>query len=146
MSTHPADVFDWSRAGADWSRAVTGAMRSATQGWSQPILPGWTFNLNSNNSSAPQTEVEVLGKYSYGKQLGRISDALGALIDKLPKAERSGTAFEPFTEMKNDIDTLKQDAALARIARIEADLHLLKTAQPAEYERVCAALRRTLAR
>jgi hypothetical protein len=46
--------------------------------FSQPILPGWTptLNINSNNSTAPQTEMAVVEKHSYGRQLGRISDAL----------------------------------------------------------------------
>ena len=46
----------------------------------QPLLPGWTLNLNSNNSTAPQTEANVVAKHSYGRQIGRISDALRALL------------------------------------------------------------------
>ena len=62
----------------------------------QPILPGWTLNLNSNNSTAPRTEVDIVAKHSYGRQIGRISDALRVLLleqhSSLPK---TGPLAEP---------------------------------------------------
>ena len=118
--------------------------RSATPSWSQPILPGWTFNVNSNNSTAPQTEVEVVQHYSYGKQLGRISDALAALIEAVAPEGIDAAPYKPFTEMKDEIDGLKNDAAAARIDQLRADLLRLKVERPDEYERIRRSLRRTL--
>lgn len=45
-------------------------------------------NINLGQSSAPQVEQEVLEEVgSYGKQLGRIGDALIVLLRHLPKAD-----------------------------------------------------------
>ena len=60
----------------------------APQSLTQPILPGWPITINGINSSAPQTEVEVVQHHSYGRQLGRVADALEALI------EERGEGFE----------------------------------------------------
>ncbi len=144
MAATPS-FLDWPGASAEWARTLTAAVRTATTTWSQPILPGWTFNLNSNNSGAPQTEVEVLQKYSYGRQLGRISDALEALIAlRVPKEQQAGPAYQPFLTMAKDITAMKKAAALHRVAAIEADLRVLQTEQPAEYERLRQSLRRLL--
>lgn len=144
MTSTPA--ADWSGLGAasEWARTLADAVRATTPNWSQPILPGWTFNVNSNNSSAPQTEVEVVQHYSYGKQLGRISDALAALIEAVAPEGMKAAPYVPFTEMKREIDGLKNDAAAARVDQLRADLRRLKTERPDAYERIRQSLRRTL--
>ena len=57
----------------------------APQVLTQPILPGWLFansiNVTEENSASPGTEQAIVAKYSYGRQLGRIVDVLGELID-----------------------------------------------------------------
>ena len=145
MDTRPASLPDWSAAAAgEWTRKLTLAMRGATSVWSQPILPGWTFNINSNNSAAPQTEAEVLQRYSYGRQLGRISDALFALIHELAPQREGDTAFEPFVTMKHHIDELKSAAAAGRVDQLRADLLSIKAENRPEYERIRQSLRRAL--
>lgn len=66
----------------------------APQMLSQPILPGWTFadtvNVTEENSASPETERQIVSRYSYGRQLGRVLDAVNGLI-----AERPDTAPEP---------------------------------------------------
>lgn len=125
---------------AEWMRTWQTVWRGAPANLEQPILPGWTFNVNSNNSTAPQTEVDVIAKHSYGRQIGRMSDALELLI-----AERVGNTpkdqrFLDFLEMKREIDNVKQDAAAARIGRITKDLALLKTRDEEQYACVRDAL------
>ncbi|MCP4615127.1 MAG: hypothetical protein GY844_01695, partial [Bradyrhizobium sp.] len=70
----------------------------------QPILPGWVFgsvtNITEQNSSAPDTEREIVAAQSYGRQLGRVMDALAVLIADLPKAKQATTAFEEFTRIR----------------------------------------------
>ncbi len=83
---------------------------SAAPVFSQPILQGWTINVNSNNSRSPRTEGLVVSKFSYGRQLGQISDALAAIIDTLPAETRKEQAFVRFLKLKDAIDVLK-DAA-----------------------------------
>jgi len=75
--------------------------------FSQPILPGWTFNVNNYNSTSPRTEGLVVSKFSYGRQLGQISDALAALVDTLPEKTKAEPAFAAFLKMKAAIDVLK---------------------------------------
>ena len=114
----------------------------------QPILPGWVFgsvtNITEQNSSAPDTEREILASNSYGRQLGRIMDALAVLIDRLPPEEQEKEAFKEFTEVRDQINDIKQKAAGRRIDRIIADLAALKETRPEEYRRLAATLRDAL--
>lgn len=129
------DPAAWVRS---WSQAL------APQNLVQPILPGWTFNINSNNSSSPQTEAEVVQRHSYGRQLGRIAEALAVLIKDRGAKLRDEEHCAKFLEMKDEIDAVKHDAALARVERLGADLDLLKKLDRDEFERLRSALRRTL--
>src|SRR4051812_8051626 len=82
--------FPWTAmAPTEWMRAWQTMWRIAPDNLAQSILQGWTLNINSNNSTAPQTEVEVVAKHSYGRQLGRMSEALELLI-----VERHGATPE----------------------------------------------------
>lgn len=143
MATTPP--FSWAGIDpAEWMQPWLAAWRAAPDNLVQPILPGWTFNINSSNSAAPQTEADVVAKVSYGRQLGRISDALELLIEerhgKTPKDKR----FSDFLSMKHEIDKVKQDAAATRIRRITQDLALLKAQDKEQYLRLRDALREAL--
>jgi hypothetical protein len=139
MSTQSAGdaAWDW------WAR-----MWPAPQRLTQPILPGWTVapvvTINGVNSSAPQTEVDVVQKHSYGRQLGRLADAVQALIEDRdePLTDARITAF---TAMKHEIDDIKLDAATVRVEQLRADLATLRTARPDDYRRLREALRAALA-
>ena len=110
----------------------------------QPILPGWTLNINSNNSSAPQTEVNVVAKQSYGRQIGRISDALRALLlEQHPNPPKTGP-FAQFISMWEEIEEIKSESAKGRLEQIVSDLALLKDKDLPEYKRLREALRRAL--
>ncbi len=122
-----------------WSTLLHGTLRS----FSQPILPNWTFNIDSNNSSSPQTEADVVAQFSYGKQLGKINDALAWLIAHREDASGSA-ALSEFTTMKNDIDLAKAKSATRRIEQVTSDLAALKVLNPVEFRRVSAALRRAV--
>ena len=75
--------------------------------FSQPILPGWTINVNSYNSTSPRTEGLVVSRFSYGQQLGRIADALAAIVETLPAETRAKQAVKDFMALKAAIDVLK---------------------------------------
>ncbi len=131
---------------SDWLRAWASLFPPAPQSLNQPILPGWTLapvlNVNSANSSAPQTEAEIVQRHSYGRQLGRISDALEALI------ELSGAAQDKrlteFITMKQEIDAMKLDASADRIEQLVKDLAVLRNARPDDHRRLHDLLRRVL--
>ena len=79
----------------------------------QNINP-WTININSNNSSAPRTEQRILARHSYGRQLGRLMDAVDLLINDLEarKASISGDErVQDFHSLKDEIDDIKVKAA-----------------------------------
>jgi hypothetical protein len=139
MSTDTSGFWPWNW----WS-----ALSAAPQRLTQPILPGWTVapvvTITGVNSSAPQTEAEVVQRHSYGRQLGRIADALQALIDERDENAPDDRRLTAFTEMKHEIDDIKLDAAAARVDRLRADLADLKSDRPAEYRRLRNALRGVL--
>jgi len=130
---------------ASWLKQWTSAMQLAPNTLVQPILPGWTLNVNAFNSSAPQTEADVVSKHSYGRQLGRISEVLAILLDaRDPK--RSDERFEDFRTMTDEIDQIKAGNAEARVARLLADLDLLKVLRPEAHARLKDELKKRLPR
>ena len=131
-------------APAEWMRTWQAMWRGIPDDLVQPILPGWTFNINSGNSTAPQTEVDVVAKHSYGRQIGRMSDALELLIEERHGETPEEKRLSDFLTMKHEIDKVKQDAAATRIERIVKDLALLKAQDQEQYLRLRDALREAL--
>ena len=130
VNWHPADVW------RQW-------LQLAPNSLVQPILPV-TFNINSNNSTSPQTEANVVAVHSYGRQIGRISDALHALIlAEHPELAKTGP-FADFLAMWDEIEQVKADSAAARLEQIASDLALLKKRDRAEYGRLRTALGQAL--
>jgi hypothetical protein len=124
---------------SDWWKAFL----PAPQQLIQPILPGWTLSgltINSGNSSAPQTEADIVQHHSYGRQLGRISDALEVLIQERGESATDDERLTDFIAMKREIDEVKLDAAASRVRRLSADLAALKQARPDEYQKLRDAL------
>jgi hypothetical protein len=89
----------------------------------QSILP-WTWmfnptgsqfglvNINLGKSSNPDVEQEVLDDVaSYGKQLGRIGDALLVLMDHVPQDKLAPKEKKAFTDLRS---------LLAEIAAVKA--------------------------
>ena len=139
----------WPWTGIDpaaWMRNWWTTFGLAPPSLTQPILPGWTITINGINSSAPQTEVEVVQRHSYGRQLGRMADALQALIEERGEGAPDDDRFKEFTRMKQEIDEIKLDAAATRLDRLRDDLAALKVARPTEYHRLRDALQRMLDR
>jgi hypothetical protein len=120
---------------------------AAPRNFVQPILPGWfgiVTNITEQNSSAPETEREIVAAQSYGRQLGRVMDALAVVIADLPEEQQDAPAFEEFAKLRREIDDIKAQAAARRLDRIAADLATLKATKPEEYERLAATLRKAL--
>jgi hypothetical protein len=145
MATTEGPRFSWTGTDPmEWMRTWQVLWRGAPEVLTQPILPGWTLNINSNNSTAPETEVDVVAKHSYGRQLGRISDALATLIEERHGKTPKGKTFAAFLSMKQQIDEVKEHAAAARIERITKDLALLKQRDEGQFNRLRDALREAL--
>jgi hypothetical protein len=111
----------------------------------QPVLPGWNLgtviNLTEHNSAAPQTELAILQKQSYGRQLGQIADALQVLLTEREAAgKESQPALERFSRMKEEIDDIKNSALADRIERLRDDLATLRTDDRKKYGKLRARL------
>lgn len=145
IATSDTPRFAWSGIDpAEWLRTWQTVWHGAPNNLVQPILPGWTFNINSSNSSSPQTEVDVVAKHSYGRQIGRMADALEMLIVQQHGDAPEDKPLSDFLGMKREIDQVKQDAVVERIERITKDLALLKAQDEAQYARLRDALREAL--
>jgi len=127
-----ATPFLWPMAVA---RSWSSLLNLAPQSLVQPINPGWTLgnviNITENNSTAPDTEREVLNKHSYGRQLGRIMDALtlvleAGVVDRDSLSDAKRKRLDDFLELKKDIDDVKVQEAMKRVARIKSDLEFLR--------------------
>jgi hypothetical protein len=103
----------------------------------QSINPGWSFGtitINEQNSSAPQTEQAILAQESYGRQIGKLLDAVSALVEAQPDA-RTNKAYADILALRGKVDRIKHDAAANRIDQLRRDLELLRRSdQPADRE------------
>jgi hypothetical protein len=81
---------------------------------------------------------------SYGRQIGRISDALELLIEERNGKTTKDKRFSDFVTMKHEIDNVKLDAAATRIEGITKDLAILKERDEEQYLRLRDALRKAL--
>jgi hypothetical protein len=141
------DPAEWLAA---WSRlwremyAATPSPSFAPQALTQPILPGWLFANNikvtEENSSSPETERNILVKYSYGRQLGRIIDVVSELIEKWPGGAPDDPAVRRFAELRDDIEEIKTK----QIVQAISNLAEMKRRNSAEYKRLAPRLREIL--
>ena len=145
----PWNPLAWAGVPTSFLPSWPGPEASVPQALDQPILPGWIFgsviNVTEENSAAPAAEAAILRKYSYGRQLGQIADALQVLIDE--RADEGGPlnhALEKFVAMRANVDNTKAHTATSRINQVRTDLRALKQQDPDEYERVRAELLKTL--
>jgi hypothetical protein len=81
--------------------------------------------VNETNSTNPSAEREIVSKESYGRQLGRISDALDSLIGQLRTVDKTEKPIAEFLQLKKRIDTIKHESESARFEHVLADLRYL---------------------
>jgi hypothetical protein len=130
--TSSEDAAPWWAWALPWSAAVSGRtpwFGVAPQALTQPINPGWSFGnvitVNSVNSTAPDVEREVVSRHSYGRQIGRLMDAVAALAEALPKAA-DDPRIEAFRTLFAEVDAIKRQSAPQRLQRLRRELEYLK--------------------
>jgi hypothetical protein len=99
----------------------------------QPINQGWTFGnvmVTTQNSSAPGIEHAIASKVSYGRQLGRLMDAMEVLVRMLPADARKADAITDFVTLAADVRKVKGEAQAQRLDRLKAELDALKREDP----------------
>jgi hypothetical protein len=116
----------------------------APQQLEQAINPGWSFgnlvNVNYVNSSAPAVERDVLGRHSYGRQIGRLMDAVCALAERLPATARADARIADFEALAKDVARIKRDARMPRLERLREDIAALQREDPKAYQALRASL------
>ena len=123
-----------------WWNPQAWAPRTLTQ----PILPGWTFgnviSVTERNSRSPDTEREIVAEHSYGRQLGRVTEALLALIEECQKDLPRRPEFDALMQLHHQIEEIKLRFAATRVARLESELDRLKIESPDDYRRIASKL------
>jgi hypothetical protein len=137
---------DW--ALAPWQTALRAAawpLGIAPQALTQPINPGWSFgnviNVTDANSTAPATEQEILRHHSYGRQIGRMMDALALLIEKAPPAVKNDKRATELRKLQIQVQAIKQQQGRLRIERLRDELLELKRSDPKAWQDLVRLLR-----
>ena len=85
----------------------------------QPVNPGWSFGnliVNQQNSSAPEIEQAVVSQISYGKQIGRLMEAVQVLI-AASDVDPDNKAISDFDQLARQVKDIKEAATHQRLAR-----------------------------
>ena len=96
--------------------------------------------MTEENSSSPQTERDIVTRYSYGRQLGRIVDVLGELIERWPGGAPDDPSVQRFAELR----VISRRSRLGALSRTIAELAEMKQRNPDEYARLAPKLREIL--
>ena len=131
---------------APWRLALqaTQALALVPQSLTQPINPGWTFGnliqVNERNSSAPDTEQQIVGRHSYGRQIGRVMDAVDLLLEHADAATRDDARAQDFSALQRDVQAIKREQAAARLQRLRDELIALRRDHPNAWRELRALL------
>src|ERR1700758_5382844 len=91
--------------------------------WINPITSWWSGNqvsVNLGESGSTETEAEILRRVgSYGRQLGKITDALVVLLRHLPDRKNlppeERKVIDAFDKVANDIADIKEKHKLSAV-------------------------------
>ena len=110
---------------------------------SQPIDPGWSFGnviVNKENSNSPSTEHAIVSKESYGRQIGKLLNAMYAMLEA-QGGDQGVAAYREVIELWNTVEEIKVKAAKRRIDILQRDLEVLKTSDAETFNREMTLLR-----
>lgn len=126
-----AALAPW-RLALQTTQAMTPPWLLAPQTLTQPINPGWTFGnliqVTEQNSSAPDTEQAIVRRHSYGRQIGRMMDAVELLLEHAPAAVQKDKRATDLKKIQRDVDAIKREQAAQRLQRLRDELAELKRA------------------
>jgi len=141
-------VQTWTDAAlAPWRLALQAsqAMALAPHTLTQPINTGWTFGnliqVTEANSTAPDTEQQIVNRHSYGRQIGRVMDAVQLLLERADAKTRADARAEDFASLQRDVQSIKQTQAAARLRRLRDELIALRRDQPEAWRELQALLK-----
>jgi hypothetical protein len=119
MSAVPSPLWPWP---ASW----------APQWLDQRFNNGWTFGnviVTTQNSSAPEVEREVVSQHSYGRQIGRLLEAVAVLAKQVPGAA-SKPEVKDLLELCEEVRRIKEEAKDRRATALLDELKALKKRDP----------------
>jgi hypothetical protein len=99
---------------------------------------GWTFGnlvINTTNSRAPEVEQAIVGKLSYGLQLGKVIEAVEVLCASL-KTGRGDPRITAFEALANEVREIKQSLADDRLSQLKRELEDLRTQDPTAWRKL----------
>ena len=95
---------------------LSGNVTQTINPWNWVFNP--TYNISLGTSSDPEAEQRILEDVgSYGKQLGRIGDALKVLLDHVKLQDLSQGEHDAIAQLIQQLDTVDRTKRLARRAR-----------------------------
>jgi hypothetical protein len=134
----------WARWLKLWQQPAAAWAAFAPHNLVQPILPSATFgnviSITERNSSSPAAEYDITAKESYGRQLGKVMDALAVLIKERPAGAGSNPVLDELLALRTRIEQLKEDSLQQRAERLKADLLRLKQKYPEKFREIAAVL------
>lgn len=155
----------WMQAHAWPAGPVPGAIGSlAPEQLIQPINPGWVFgnvSITTRNSGDPETERRITEAVSYGRQLGRLMDALAVLAaqldpELLPGEQRRllpdrGQALADFWSVMAAVRDAKAEArsrwlSEQGMSELAGELKQLRRTDPDAYAKLSGILSTALGR
>jgi hypothetical protein len=144
-STSAATPFSWP-FGFSWqmpgSTSAPQFIFAPERLW-QPLNPGWSFGnliVNQQNSSAPEVEQALVSRISYGKQIGRMMEAVEVLI-KITEADPKNKAIDDFNKLAAEVKTIKQEASHQRLKRLREEINALREQDKAAWQALVDSLR-----
>jgi hypothetical protein len=134
---------------APWTMPTPGAavpwFGLAPQQLDQAINPGWSFgnivSVTNVNSTAPDVEQAILAHHSYGRQIGRMMDALAALVEAMP-GKNKDKRIEAFLKIAHDVDDIKRRAEAPQVERLRAELEDIRRNDPKAWAELSRLLER----
>jgi hypothetical protein len=100
--------------------------------------------INYDNSSSPETEREIVSANSYGRQIGRLIDALCVLINKQENTPEGAKTLADLVALHAEIQSIKLKTAERKIERLRGDLETIKKKNPKDYDKMITALKQLL--
>lgn len=101
----------------------------------QDINGGWSFGnvitVNNVNSSAPDVERAVVSQDSYGRQIGRLMDAVAALIEATP-VKKDDKRIVQFRELAARVKKVKEAMAPQKLERLKGEIQELRESKREE--------------
>jgi hypothetical protein len=126
-----AALAPW-RLALQTTQAMTPPWLQASAAFTQPINPGWTFGnliqVTEANSTAPDTEQAIVRRHSYGRQIGRMMDAVELLLEHAPAAVQKDKRAAELKKIQRDVEAIKHEQAARRLQRLRDELAELKRA------------------